>query len=108
MSLLAGAKMVFALLFTLALIAAAAWVARRFGMLEMRRTPQQRRLAISESLMIDPRRRLVIVRFDEKEHLLLLGPGGDVTVSSVDAKPAEPHLRAVRPLGGPGDGKGAA
>jgi hypothetical protein len=35
--------------------------------------------------MIDPRRRLVIVRCDGREHLLLLGPGGDVVVSEMAA-----------------------
>lgn len=74
-----------ALLATLGLILAAAWGARRLGMLQQGPNGP-RRLKISESLMIDPRRRLVIVRCDEREHLLLLGPGGDVVVSETVAK----------------------
>lgn len=80
------ARAVFALIATLALIAGAAYAARRLGMLR----PQgqgPRRLAIGESLMLDPRRRLVIVRCDEREHLILCGPGGDIVVSETAAKP---------------------
>jgi flagellar protein FliO/FliZ len=37
--------------------------------------PTQRRLAIVESLTLDPHRRLVLVRLDHEERLLLLGEG---------------------------------
>jgi flagellar protein FliO/FliZ len=81
------ARSVFALIATLALILAAAWGARRLGMLQAGKTGE-RRLSVSESLMIDPRRRLVIVRCDAREHLILCGPGGDVVVSEMAAKDA--------------------
>lgn len=80
------ARSLFALIATLALIVGAAWGARHLGMLQPGR-PGERRLRLSESLMIDPRRRLVIVRCDEREHLILCGPGGDVVVSEMAAKP---------------------
>ena len=80
------ARALFALIATLALIVGAAYVARRVGM--VRGGAQgPRRLKISESLMLDPRRRLVIVRCDDREHVLLLGPTGDVVVSEQAAKP---------------------
>jgi flagellar protein FliO/FliZ len=78
------ARALFALIATLALIAGAAYAARRLGMLQPGGTGPKR-LKISESLMIDPRRRLVIVRCDGREHLLLLGPAGDLVVSEVPA-----------------------
>ena len=78
------ARALFALIATLTLIVGAAYAARRLGMLQPG-GQGPRRLKISESLMIDPRRRLVIVRCDGREHLLLLGPGGDVVVSEVAA-----------------------
>jgi flagellar protein FliO/FliZ len=81
------ARMVFALIATLALIVGVAYGARRLGMLQPG-AQGLRRLKISESLMLDPRRRLVIVRCDDREHLILLGPGGDVVVSATE-KPAE-------------------
>jgi flagellar protein FliO/FliZ len=79
------ARAVFALIATLALIGAAAYAARRLGML---RPPGQgpKRLAMTESLFLDPRRRLVIVRCDGREHLLLLSPAGDRVVATTDAK----------------------
>ena len=40
------------------------------------------RLQLVESLMLDVRRRLVIVRCDDKEHLLLLGQNQDIVVES--------------------------
>lgn len=83
MDLISIAKMFAALLATLALIGAAAWAARRFGMLQMPRPAAERRIQIVETLMLDPRRRLVLVRVAECEHLLLLGPGGDRAVASV-------------------------
>ncbi len=85
MDLLDWARAVFALIATLALIAGAAYAARRLGMLQPE-AQGPKRLKITESLMLDPRRRLVIVRCDEREHVLLLGPGGDIVVSDMAAK----------------------
>lgn len=78
-------KALFALVATLALILGAAYGARRLGMLRPG-AQTQRRLQVSESLMLDPRRRLVIVRCDAREHVLLLSPAGDVVVAQMDAK----------------------
>ena len=92
MDLLQWARAVFALLATLALIGVVAYGARRLNMLQgVARGP--RRLKISESLMLDARRRLVVVRFDGREHLLLLSPSRDLVVSEVSAKeePGEPQ-----------------
>lgn len=86
MDLLDWARMLFALLATLALIGAVAYGARRLGMLQPQARGAERRLKVSESLMIDPRRRLVLVRLDGREHLLLLGPGGDIVVTETGAK----------------------
>jgi flagellar protein FliO/FliZ len=90
------ARALFALIATLALIAGAAYAARRLGMLQPGGNGPKR-LKISESLMLDPRRRLVLVRCDEREHLILLGPGGDVVVSDMPAADASeiPALRVV-------------
>lgn len=76
-----------ALIATLALLAGAAYVARRFNMLQPGAGNAMRRLKVTESLMLDPRRRLVVVRLDGREHLLLLSPGGDQVVAAQDAKP---------------------
>jgi flagellar protein FliO/FliZ len=79
------ARTLFALVATLALIVGVAWGARRVGMLQAN-GQGPKRLRVSESLMLDPRRRMVIVRCDDKEHLILLGPGGDIVVDDMAAK----------------------
>ncbi|HVZ99265.1 MAG TPA: flagellar biosynthetic protein FliO [Caulobacterales bacterium] len=75
-----------ALIATLALLGAVAYGARRFGMLQGG-LAGARRMKVSESLMLDPRRRLIIVQVDGREHLLLLSPAGDRVVAQMDAKP---------------------
>ncbi len=41
-----------------------------------------RRLKLIESLPLDPKRRCVIIRCDEKEHLLLLSAQGDSVIET--------------------------
>jgi len=71
-----------ALIFVLALIGAAAFALRAFGFMQPggNRSKAERRMAIVETLMLDPRRRLMIVRRDNVEHLLLLGLSGETIV----------------------------
>jgi flagellar protein FliO/FliZ len=83
----------FALLFVLALIGAAAYGARRFGMLQAPVAGGKRRMNMVESLFIDARRRVVIVRVDDEDHVLLISPFGDRTIASKPAiipPPPEP------------------
>ena len=72
-------RAVFALALTLGLIGVAAVLARRYGpsaLFRMQQTVKtQRRLAVVETLILDPSRRLVLVRMDDRERLLLLGEG---------------------------------
>lgn len=80
------ARAVFALVLTLGLIGLAAVALRRWGPEALARfgSPKaERRLAVVESLVLDPARRLVIVSCDGKERLLLLGEGQ--LVSPLDA-----------------------
>ncbi|CAK0764987.1 flagellar protein FliO/FliZ [uncultured Gammaproteobacteria bacterium] len=71
-----------ALVAVVALIFAAAWVAKRLGLggLGVATAGRIRRLAVVDSVSLDPRRRLVLVRRDGMEHLLLLGSSGDLVV----------------------------
>lgn len=88
-----------ALVLVLALIGLSTVAARRLGLGHAGRRSAPRRLAIVEVLPVDARRRLVLVRCDKREHLLLLGPGGDQVVN------AGPHPAPLhRPLdrGSPG------
>jgi flagellar protein FliO/FliZ len=68
----------FALALTLGLVGLGAVALRRFGpeaLVRFGGTKKERRLAVVESLVLDPARRLVIVSCDGKERLLLLGEG---------------------------------
>jgi flagellar protein FliO/FliZ len=43
-------------------------------------------MRVTETLMLDARRRMVIVRVDNREHVLLLGAANDVVVGEMAAK----------------------
>lgn len=80
---------ILALVAVLGLIGAAAWGARRFGLAGGSALPRrQRRLAIAEVLPVDNRRRLVLVRRDAVEHLLLIGGTTDLVVEAAVPAPA--------------------
>jgi flagellar protein FliO/FliZ len=89
MSLADFARAFFALAVTLGLVGLAAVAARRFGpewLVRLQRPRAERRMAIIESLPLDPARRLVLVRLDSTERLVLLGEGR--LLAEVDAAPA--------------------
>ena len=72
------ARGIAALALTLGLIGLAAVLARRYGpgaLFRAAKPKLERRLAVVETLVLDPARRLVLVRFDDQERLLLLGEG---------------------------------
>jgi flagellar protein FliO/FliZ len=82
MDLIDFARYVGALLLVLGLVGAAGFVARRFGLGSLVRPTASRRLAIVETLLIGPRQRLLIVRRDGVEHLVLSGPEGTSVVEA--------------------------
>lgn len=75
-----------ALVFVLALIGAMSWGLRRWqssrGMGNA--GGSMRRLMVVEQLYLDPKRRLVLVKCDETEHLLLLGAQHEHIVAGGD------------------------
>ncbi len=92
-------QFVLALAFVLSLIVVAALVARRFGLGgALPRSSGRRRLAIVEVLPLDGRRRLVLLRRDAAEHLVILGAGGETVVETGIAGSArfDETLDAVR------------
>jgi flagellar biogenesis protein FliO len=78
------ARVVVALLVVLGLIALTFWLIRRFGPITLTKSGvargRQPRLALLESATVDARRRLVLIRRDNVEHLLLVGGPTDVVV----------------------------
>jgi len=76
-----------ALIFVLALLGVIAYFGRRFSGVRLVSPKRQRRVGVIEVTAIDPKRRLVLVRRDETEHLLLIGGGQDLVIESGIAKP---------------------
>jgi len=72
-------RAVFGLAITLGLLGLAAVALRRFGPDALARfgapMKKERRLAVVETLVLDPTRRLVLVACDGQEQLILLGEG---------------------------------
>jgi flagellar protein FliO/FliZ len=82
-----------ALVFVIVLIMLAAWGLRRFGFggMASHGTGRPRRLGVVEVAAIDTRRRLVLVRRDDVEHLVLLGLNHDLVIESgIRAVPGDP------------------
>ncbi|MET0312797.1 MAG: flagellar biosynthetic protein FliO, partial [Hansschlegelia sp.] len=102
-------KLFIALAVVIALIVVAAWLTKRFGgqrlgAAALSGRSRQPRLGVLDVLAVDGRRRLVIVRRDNVEHLVMIGGPNDLVVESgilrVPANaPAqrEPQLGPVAP-----------
>lgn len=94
-------RFLLALAFVLGLIAALTWAARRFGFGAGMRPMRQRstRLTVVEALMLDPKRRLMLIRRDDREHLVILGPAGETVVEAgiVSAVPTAAIAAPVAP-----------
>lgn len=92
---------VFALALVLALILGLAWAVKRFGLggALARNLPSGsgRRLGVVEVLTLDARRKLVLIKRDEQEHLLLLGANNDIVIE-----------HGVIERGGPGETREAS
>jgi flagellar protein FliO/FliZ len=119
---------IFAFVAVLALIGVAAWLVRRFAGNRLGANTNRGRmprLAVIDAAAVDGRRRLVLVRRDNIEHLLMIGGPTDIVVEAniVRAIPgrdqmqprpavsaAEPSQPRIAPLPDPGgwtDGDGA-
>jgi hypothetical protein len=73
----------FAFIAVLALIGVAAWLVRRFASNRLGANPNRGRmprLAVIDAAAVDGRRRLVLVRRDNVEHLLMIGGPSDIVV----------------------------
>ena len=77
-----------ALLLVGALIGLAWLAARRYGLAGIVQGTATKRLSVVESLMIGPKHKLVIVKRDDREHLILLAPDGNTLIESSTREPA--------------------
>ena len=98
-------RFILALVFILALIGGLAWLARRLGLGgKLVQSPRSgRRLAVVEVLALDARRKLVLLRCDSKEHLVILGPNSDLPledgIAAAQDERASAADKAARPQG---------
>jgi len=98
-------RFVAAMALVLGLIGAATWAAKRFGLAGKAAMGDRRgkRLSVVEVCTLDARRKLVLCRRDDKEHLILMGGQQDVVVESgiVDAAQAGAANDTVEHPAGP-------
>ncbi len=110
MDILQLLKAVCALAIVLGMILGLAWLLRRYApqlMARLQAPRGQKRLKVVETLVLDPARRLILVRLDDEERLILLGEGHELnSPAAISAQaPAQtppqprskPILRAVPP-----------
>lgn len=89
MDLLSVIKALAALAFVLGLLLGGTWLLRKYGSrIGLKAGQPSQDLKVIEWRALDMRRKLVVVRWGEREHLLSLAPTGDILVGSRDAPPA--------------------
>jgi len=91
-------RFLFALIFVLGLILGVALIAKRFGFGNQApmRLRGAKRLAIVESMALDAKHRLVLVRRDQIEHLIVIGGASDLVVETgIVTSPTPPSTPTV-------------
>ena len=94
-------RFIIAFVVVLALIAVTAWLVRRFGSGALSSAGgrgRQPRLAVIDAASVDARRKLILVRRDNVEHLLMIGGPSDVVIEPniVRASAASRDIAAPR------------
>ncbi len=90
----------FAFVIVLALIGGTAFLVRRFGGERLGASSsrgRQPRLAVIDAAAVDGRRRLILIRRDNVEHLLMIGGPSDVVVEANIVRAAAPARDAAGP-----------
>lgn len=97
-------RFLLALIAVVALILVIAWVARRLGLGgRLAAVGGKRRLGVVEVLPLDGKRRLVLLRRDGTEHLVLLGMHDDLVIErGIGGEAAEPAHDFAAVLESPG------
>ena len=96
-------RAVFALMIVVGLILALAYALRRYApqfLARLQGERGQRRMEVVETLVLDPARRLVLVRLDNEERLILLGEGHELLEPRQPAPPvmtSPVHFTVAKP-----------
>lgn len=102
MGLLDYMRFLGAFAFVLALIGLCYWLVRRYAVERLglaTNLGRPARLRIVETRILDGRRRLVLVRRDGVEHLVLIGGESDVVIEAGIPAPAEPEPMSMERAG---------
>jgi flagellar protein FliO/FliZ len=75
-------RFILVLIFVLGLVFALGWVLKRSGISGSAVAGKGKRLGVVETAFLGPKHRLVLVRRDEVEHLVLIGPNSNTLVES--------------------------
>ena len=75
-------RYVMALIFVLALMGGLYLILKHFGYNGVTQARTQRRLRVIEALPLDGRRRAILLRRDDQEHLVILGASGETVVET--------------------------
>ena len=80
-----------ALALVLGILLGFAWLLRKYGSsMGIKVGPEASDLRVVEWRSLDMRRKLAVVRWDGRDHLLCLGPAGDIVVANRTAQPPAP------------------
>lgn len=82
MEMLEFVKFAAALLFVLGLMGGLALLMRKFSANTPFTAPHKRRLKVIEILPLDPKRKAVLLKRDNREHLIILGANSELLVES--------------------------
>jgi len=84
MSMMPVLHSLLALVFVLGLIVILSFILKKYGgeKIFSRVKDKGGRLSVSDMLVIDGRRKLILVKRDDTEHLLLIGPEKEVIIES--------------------------
>ena len=95
MDVVSYTRFMLALVFVLGLIWLVMKLVQKYGLGHAipKTDPKKRRLQVIESLVLDTKRRVILLRRDDREHLILLGAGDDTLIeSSISPSPQETPL----------------
>lgn len=75
-------RLILGMVFIFGLLIFGVWLLRKTGVSNyvQKARNKNKRATIVEAMQVDPKRRLVMVRRDNVEHLLLLGPNNDLLI----------------------------
>jgi hypothetical protein len=99
MDLLALLRTLGGLGLVLGLLAGALWAVRRYDLKLPGRVSatRRKRVELVERLAIDAKRSVALIRRDGCEHLILIGPDGDVVIETAIAAPVAPEAVLPEP-----------